>query len=258
MTQVLDHGYVKLIEHWGSDERIIESARMSTGKGFISWGSYYSCYDCKKIVVIPITFSGVVKCACGSDHIIPNKGDEKLLHTLYTKGHTTPFEMCGATFEVQAPIFVFREWHRHRTQSYNEFSARYSELPDLTYFPSRERLQLQSKTNKQGSEGEISDFIKTDILSKINEVYDLSRQTYENLLELGLAKEIARLVIPVSQYSKMRASSNLLNWIRFLRLRLPENAQWEIRQYANVIRAELEGLYPQTMELFNEEMRGKQ
>jgi thymidylate synthase (FAD) len=100
--ELLDHGYVELIESWGSDERIIEAARMSTGKGFTGWGT-------------------------------PEKpGDEKLLRFLWKNQHATPFEMAGMTIEVKAPIFVFREWHRHRTQSYNEMSARYVPLPDET------------------------------------------------------------------------------------------------------------------------------
>src|SRR3970040_1122777 len=117
--KVLDYGYVDLIEHWGSDERIIESPRMSTGKG------------CQ-----------------GGDK------DEKLLRYLYEHKHTTPFEMAGMTIEVQAPIFVFREWHRHRTQSYNEMSARYAPLPELDYLPLPEHIHERavsaaSTKNKQ-------------------------------------------------------------------------------------------------------------
>jgi len=101
--EILDHGYIQQVDAWGSDEAIIEAARMSTGKGFLGWGS------------------------------AERPGDEKLLRFLYENKHATPFEMAGLTIEVQAPIFVFREWHRHRTQSYNEMSARYAPLPDLNY-----------------------------------------------------------------------------------------------------------------------------
>src|ERR1041385_5991189 len=100
---VLDHGYIQLIETWGSDERIVEAARISTNKGFLGWGTTEA------------------------------PGDEKLLRYLYEHKHATPFEMAGMIVEVQAPIFVFREWHRHRTQSYNELSARYTLLPDTNY-----------------------------------------------------------------------------------------------------------------------------
>jgi thymidylate synthase (FAD) len=109
---VLDSGYVDFIESWGSDERIIEAARMSTAKGFNGWGTPEA------------------------------PGDEKLLAYLYNNNHATPFEMAGMVIEVKAPIFVFREWHRHRTQSYNEMSTRYVPLPDENYIPSIERLMM--------------------------------------------------------------------------------------------------------------------
>src|ERR1700722_1823180 len=118
---ILDFGYLAVVESWGSDERIVEAARMSTGKGFNGWGP---------------TKEG-------------NPGDEKLLRFLYENAHATPFEMAGVVIEVQAPIFVFREWHRHRTQSYNEMSARYTPLPDVNYIPTVDRLLINSKSNKQ-------------------------------------------------------------------------------------------------------------
>src|SRR5688572_12551657 len=122
--QVLDNGYAELRDVWGSDERIIEAARMSSGKGFIGWGT-------------------------------PEKpGDEKLLRYLWENQHTSPFEQAGFSVEVQAPIMVFREWHRHRTQSYNEMSGRYTQMPDVHYIPDPSRVKAQSKTNKQGTSTE--------------------------------------------------------------------------------------------------------
>src|SRR5690606_17419484 len=112
--KVLDHGYVRLVEAWGSDERIIEAARMSTGKGFLGWGPKED----------------------------GKPGDEKLLRYLWEHKHATPFEMAGLIVEVQAPIFVLREWHRHRTQSFNELSARYVPMPDLDYMPTVERVLM--------------------------------------------------------------------------------------------------------------------
>lgn len=218
-VNLLDHGYVELIEPWGSDERIIESARMSTNKGFQGWET-----------------------------------DAKLLKYLYEHHHMTPFEMCGLTVEVQAPIFVFREWHRHRTQSYNELSARYTELPDLFYVPDLERVKngMQSKTNKQGSEAGILTDAKAHYLQNlIREANSRSRSDYELLLKNGVAREIARVVIPVSQYSRMRASANLRNWLAFLTLRMDPAAQWEIRQYANEVGRLIEAAFPRTWELFN-------
>ena len=120
---VLDHGYVELVETWGSEERIIESARMSTGKGFLGWGmgSVHS-EDCRlPNGGKPGGYIGHVRSELDSCCIGEVKaGDEKLLRFLYENRHDTPFEMAGMTIEVMAPIFVFREWHRHRTQSYNE------------------------------------------------------------------------------------------------------------------------------------------
>ena len=147
---LLDHGYVRFIESYGSDERIVEAARMSTDKGFLGWGELETCPEC----------SGTGKWRAGLDTNCPQcegqgqrvlkAGDEKLLAYLYNNKHSTPFEMAGLIIEVKAPIFVFREWHRHRTQSYNEMSARYVPLPDENYVPSIERLMIGSDgKNKQ-------------------------------------------------------------------------------------------------------------
>jgi len=222
-VNVLDYGYVIRTDAWGSDEAIIEAARMSTNKGFKGWGSP------------------------------ENPGDEKLLRYLWEHDHHTPFEMAGATFEVQAPIFVFRQWHRHRTQSYNEMSARYTELPDLFYQPTVERLMAssQGKKNKQGSEAGIA--VEEALLMR-DYYHDSALDAfhyYKLLLDHGISKEMARLVLPVSVYSRMRASANLRNWLHFLTLRLDEHAQWEIRQFALAINIILHESFPRTMELFH-------
>jgi thymidylate synthase (FAD) len=222
-VNLLDHGYLNYIEHWGSDERIVESARQSTDGAFRGWGT-------------------------------PEKpGDEKLLRFLYENKHLSPFEMAGATIEVQAPIFVFREWHRHRTQSYNELSARYTEIEELFYVPSIERLMSgkQSRKNKQGSESGFSPMDSSLLQDDIRIASESSFFTYRSLLDRGVAREIARLVLPVNTYSRMRASANLRNWLAFLSLRLDPAAQWEIRQYANAIHSILKGKFPRTMELFD-------
>lgn len=218
--ELLDHGYLKFIEHWGSDERIIEAARMSTDKGFLGW-----------------------------------PGDEKLLTYLYNNKHATPFEMAGVVIEVQAPIFVFREWHRHRTQSYNELSARYTPLPDLNYIPTIERLMLNSKINKQAGvikDAEELDEKKAQLFRlKLETMYCEQEELYQEALKMGIPKELARIHLPVGRYSRMRASANLRNWLAFLTLRQDPKAQWEIRQYANELNGILVNLYPRTMELFN-------
>ena len=220
LLETLDKGYVNLVESWGSDERVIESARMSTNKSFQGWDK-----------------------------------DEKLLRYLWTHKHFTPFEMAGATFEIQAPIFVAREWMRHRTQSYNELSGRYSELPDLFYYPTRDRLKAgkQSKTNKQGSEEGFTEVEAAMFLMDIVENTEASRKAYEKLLEAGVARELARLVVPVNQYTRFRASANLRNWLAFLELRLGEGVQWEMKEYATGLASILEERFPRTYTLFKED-----
>ena len=180
-------------------------------------------------------------------------GDEKLLRFLWENGHSSPFEQCSATFEIQAPIMVFREWHRHRTQSYNEMSGRYTVMPDNHYIPERSRICKQSTTNKQGSTAEtVSPEIAEEFLSRIifeqNHIYE----TYLWAVWHGIAKEVARINTPVSRYSKMRATASLLNWYRFLSKRLPSSAQWEIRQYAGAILTMLLEKFPRSTALFNE------
>jgi len=224
-VKVLDHGSVELIEAWGSDERIIEAARMSTGKGFLGWGTPSA------------------------------PGDEKLLAFLWNNKHATPFEMAGAVIEVQAPIFVFREWHRHRTQSYNEMSARYTPLPDVNYIPSVERLMLNSKTNKQAGTVKGADELTADQAESYRDVlriqYANDEQFYQTALKLGVPKELARIHLPVGRYSRMRSSAVLRNWLAFLTLRMAPGAQWEIQEYARAVHSLLSENFPRTMALFD-------
>lgn len=255
--KLLDHGYVKYVEHWGSDERIIESARMSTDKGFQGWGPL-PCNNCVSVGTgkptgIVLQGGSMVQCPkCKGTEQLP--GDEKLLRRLWEHGHHSPFEMAGLTIEVQAPVFVFREWHRHRTQSYNELSARYTPLPDLCYLPSVERLRMgkQATKNKQSSEDGISAVQAAVIQAALTQVYMHNRKVYESLLAVGLARELARLVVPVAQYSRMRAQANLRNWLAFLTLRQAEGAQWEIRQYADAVGTLIQQYFPKTHALFVE------
>jgi len=166
----------------------------------------------------------------------------------------SPFEMAGMIIEVQAPIFVFREWHRHRTQSYNELSARYTELPDMFYIPSIERLMAgkQGKRNKQGSEEGFNKHMAEGLQTILRLATNQSRAMYNGLLSDGLSRELARLVIPVNQYSRMRASANLRNWLAFLELRQAEGAQWEIRCFADAVAKLVEENFPRTYALFKE------
>lgn len=237
--KVLDHGYVKLVEAFGvgvaGDVRvcgsteppqpdfevgIIEAARQSTQGGFRGWGE-----------------------------------DERLLRYLYNHNHATPFEFAGMVIEVQAPIFVFREWQRHRTQSYNEMSARYAPLPDLCYMPSNARCLLanQATTNKQAQSVTGKALNQTDAATWLAEqarLYDMQEAHYQHGLAIGVPKEVARIGMPVGHYSRMRASANLRNWLAFLTLRMDENAQWEIRQFANAVGRLIKKTFPQTWKLF--------
>jgi len=221
--ELLDNGYVQFVESWGSDQRIIESARMSTNKGFEGW-----------------------------------EKDEKLLAYLYNNKHSTPFEMAGMIIEVKAPIFVFREWHRHRTQSYNEMSARYTPLPNENYNPELTRLMLGANTattNKQ-AQGTGKELSESDALRwqhNLKALYAKSQIVYEQGIKLGIPKELARLPVPVARYSRMRASANLRNWLAFLTLRKAANAQWEIRQYADAVGVLIANQFPRTWKLFEAE-----
>lgn len=228
MIKILDHGYIKFIDKWGSDESIIEAARMSTNKGFLGWGPYEN----------------------GSP------GDEKLLAYLYKNNHATPFEMAGVVVEVQAPIFVFREWHRHRTQSYNEMSARYTPLPDLNYVPTIDRLMRNSKTNKQagviaGAE-ELTEEKAQEYQEFLKKSYTDAENFYQWSLKNGVPKELARNHLPVGRYSRMRASANLRNWLAFLTLREYKAAQEEIRLYAHAVSDIIKELFPRTHALYIE------
>lgn len=230
MIELLRYGYVSLIEVWGSDERIIEAARMSTGRGFKGWGTD------------------------------EDPGDEKLLAYLYNNQHMTPFEMAGAIFEIKAPIFVFREWHRHRTQSYNETSARYVPLPNENYLPTMQRISGGAKTagaNKQ-AQGVVSfDYTAAHgWRDQLEQLYAHAQSVYEMGIAAGVPKELARLAVPVARFSRMRASANLRNWMQFCALRDSQHApgaQWEIRQYADAVSMKLAQSFPRTMALFKNE-----
>jgi thymidylate synthase (FAD) len=225
MFGVLDHGYVRHVESWGrgdADEpeaAIIEAARQSTQGSFRGWDL-----------------------------------DEKLLRFMYTHKHSTPFEFAGMTIEVQAPILVFREWHRHRTQGYNEMSARYAPLPDVNYVPTLERLFLTSTQNKQamtaaGAE-ELTKLTAQAWLAAVEDLYADAEALYQVGLKVGIPKELARIILPVGRYSRMRATANLRNWLAFLTLRMDPAAQWEIRQFANAVGVIIADQFPRTWALF--------
>lgn len=276
-VNVLDHGYVEFIEDWGhgkageAEAGIIEAARQSTQGSFRSWEPYRLCEKCGAWEIdgidghIEYTGEGLPCYECdtkASEHKWKKypRGDMGLLSFLFSgkPQHATPFEFCGMTIEVQAPIFVFREWHRHRTQSYNEMSARYSPLPAFDYMPTPERCLMVDAKNKQagalsGSE-DVSHETALRWLERVARGYEEMEATYQDGLNSGIPKEVARIVLPVGRYSRMRASANLRNWLAFMTLRADPAAQWEIRQFAMEVGKIISERFPRTWSLFVEKL----
>lgn len=254
--QILDNGYLMLVETWGSDESIVEAARMSTGKGFRTWEPYQECKVCGIWKELDARVGNCTTPTLEHDWRNVPRGDLGLLSYLRENRHTTPFEMGGMIVEVQAPIMVFREWHRHRTQSYNEMSARYTPLPDVNYLPTPERCLMVSGTNKQAGTvrgaDELTHESAIEWLEELDSSYRHAEAVYQSGLKRGIPKEVARLPVPVGRYSRMRASALLKNWLDFLTLRMDMKAQWEIRQFANAVGDLIAEAFPRTWSLFVE------
>lgn len=180
-----------------------------------------------------------------------DEADDKLMQYLAKHKHMTPFEHQSATFRVVAPLFVFREWHRHRTQSYNEMSMRYTSDPVGKLFKP-ERWRKQASKNKQSSAGALEgeDAKKANLALTI--AYQYAIGSYEKLIALGVARELARIVVPVGNYSEMYATANLRNWAAFCALRCADGAQWEIRQYAIAINTALVELWPRSWKVMQD------
>lgn len=215
-------GYVRMIETWGSDERIVESARMSTDGAFRGWGTP------------------------------ENPGDEKLLRYLWEHHHATPFEFAGAHVEMQVPVFVLRQIQRHRAASYNELSARYVEIEEGFWTPTPEDLRAQPAGKGQGGEGKLSPR-KAEAAARLIEFTQRNAfSNYKALLEAGVCREQARAVLPMGTITRCRMSTNLRMWLHFLGLRLDPHAQEETRVVAEGIASMLSGAFPRTMALFDE------
>ena len=257
--KVLDHGYVRYINHMGGEEDIIRAARMSTQKGFLGWDKFV-CMTCKAEQAAHPDFMKSYKqnpdiwhLPCeyckGKTELV--KGDEKLLEYLYKNKHMTPFEMLELCLQIKLPIFVVREVHRHRTFSYNEMSARYIQMPNEHYVP---EVRMQDTKNKQGSlsADEVAFASNQDFKNNVRLEQDRIYAQYEVDLRAGIAKEVARINTPVGRYTVMWMKGNLRNWLQFLQLRMAPNAQWEIRQYANAVASIIRELWPRTYELFEE------
>lgn len=215
---VLDHGFVRLVDHMGDDLSIVRAARVS----------YDAAWRTGK-----------------------NEGsDTRLINYLWRNQHTTPFEAVEFQFEVKAPIFIFRQWHRHRTWSYNELSARYRELPEEFYVPHPDVIGTQSKDNKQGRDHAEPHYGASNL---IKEHCAEAFRTYHQLLEDDVPRELARSVLPVATYSHMFAKTNLRNLFHFLGLRCDDHAQYEIREYANAMLKLIEPIVPVAVEAWESE-----
>jgi thymidylate synthase (FAD) len=214
--RVLDKGFVRLVDSMGDDSAIVQAARVSYGKGT------------KKL-----------------------SEDRGLIRYLIRNKHTTPLEMVSFKFHIRAPIFVFRQWHRHRTWSYNEMSGRYSEMPKDCYVPKLEHITTQDPNNKQGGTN-ISVENPEHIQLIMKESQILMHSEYQDFLSDDVRRELARINLPVSQYSEMYAKTDLHNLFHFLRLRMDSHAQFEIREYANAMYELIKPVVPIAAEAFEE------
>ncbi len=215
---VLDHGFVRLVDYLGGDARIVQSARVSYGDG-------------TKTV----------------------REDAALIDYLLRHAHTSPFEQVVLTFHIKMPIFVARQWMRHRTARANEISGRYSVLPNEFYVPEADQLRLQSELNKQGrSDASVPPERQAEVLRILQEGTTDRYSEYESMLEDGLARELARVHLPVSLYTEMYWQIDLHNLMHFLRLRIDSHAQHEIRVFAEALATCAQAVAPEAYKAFEE------
>ena len=207
---VLDHGFVALVDYMGTDECVERAARVSYG------------YGTRKRNV--------------------TRG---LLRYLRRHLHTTPSEMVELKFHCCMPMFVARQWIRHRTANVNEYSGRYSLIPMLFYTPSPEQLQTQSQANNQGRSGQpVSERVYAEAVQHWQGIRDSSQKAYEWLTQEDVARELARIDLPLSTYTQWYWKIDLHNLMHFLRLRVEPHAQWEIREYGRLMAAMLKRIAP--------------
>jgi len=216
---LLDHGGVALLDYMGSDKAIEQAARVS--------------------------FVG------DEEEERTEEQTRGLIRYLIRHKHTTPLEMVELKFWVKCPIFVARQWIRHRTANTNEISGRYTELPDEFYVPATSRMNAQSVSNKQGSAKTILPQAD-DLRDQISAGQVSARQDYEHFLKVDLAKELARINLPVSQYTEFVWKIDLHNLMHFLALRMDSHAQWEIREYGNVMAKMTQAVAPVAYEAFED------
>ena len=224
---LLDHGFIRVVDYMGNDTSIVQAARVSYGKGT------------KKVST-----------------------DAGLIKYLMRHWHSTPFEMCEIKYHVKLPIFIARQWIRHRTANVNEYSARYSILDKEFYLPAQEHLAAQSKSNRQGRgdvlEGEqakkVLDLLKNDAERTYENYETMLNEKYDGSIidenGVGLARELARMNLTLNTYTQWYWKTDLLNLMNFLRLRADHHAQYEIRTYADAMLDTLKRWVPITYDAF--------
>ena len=211
---VLDHGFVSLVDYMGTDESIERAARVSYGYG--------------------------------TRQTSQTRG---LLRYLRRHMHTTPSEMIEFKFHCSMPMFIARQWIRHRSANVNEYSGRYSLMPMLFHTPSAEQLQTQSKQNNQGRSGTTVELEKyNEAVQRWNEIREKSREAYEWMMNEDMARELARIDLPLSTYTQWYWKIDLHNLLHFLKLRVDSHAQWEIQEYGRVMAGMLKRVAPLSYE----------
>jgi thymidylate synthase (FAD) len=216
--QCLDKGFVRLVDVMGDDHAIVQAARVSYGSGT------------KRV-----------------------HEDRGLIRYLLRHLHTTPFEMVEFKFHVKLPIFVARQWIRHRTANVNEYSGRYSEMKDEFYVPELDQLRQQSTTNKQGRSAELlEESAAAEVRQKLHNTQTELYGNYQEMLEGGLARELARINLPVSNYTEWYWKVNLHNLFHFLKLRMDPHAQYEIQVYGKAMASIVQQVVPVAYEAFED------
>ena len=217
---VLDHGFVRVIDYMGDDAAVVQAARVSYGEGTTT-----------------------------------TRSDRGLIDYLMRHRHTTPFEMCELKLHVKLPIFVARQWIRHRMANVNEASARYSVMDREFYLPKAESVALQARDNKQGRGAAVDPHTAASFIEVLTNVSLSARDDYDGALEAGIARELARIGLTLNTYTEWYWKIDLHNLLHFLRLRSDGHAQAEIRAYADVIGDVVEQWVPHTWAAWVEHVR---
>ena len=213
----LDKGFVRLVDSMGGDDAIVQSARVSYGKG--------------------------------TSKVSQDRG---LIRYLMRHRHTTPFEMVEFKFHCKMPIFVARQWVRHRTANINEYSLRYSEARDEFYLPDPDHIEFQSTLNKQGRMGEVDEDLKKKVQAYFKEISDRSFEIYCELNEAGVARELARAILPVNLYTEWYWKNDLHNLLHFIGLRSDGHAQFEIRVFSDAMATYVKQVAPFAWEAYQD------